>query len=412
MKQLTREEAKDILKQLSPEELAIYKELNAEVGGLNEADINAAVQNIKSNWKSWSTAMLMAIMMNSNMNAAIKNSAPDVYNAINTEISTDTTAVKTTPTPIPGSVKSISFNESFASGKATLTNKDELVKSINELKDWMKGKDTKNFKLVITAGESQVTNQKGFEQKGSLAQARAKAVENVVGKLGFDKVDVQTKIGTTPYEKGNDINDPKYQAEQFVTVNIVVDNDICTMPAASGGGKTGTAANDYVTYNTYVSGKGKLVLNIGQVPDRLVVLDANGNIKEDSGYITTEASKYKDWKYTPMYVLELTKVYKANSKAVAGNKIKTITVKDSNDLRRQLLNNPNSITYQKLGNEIGPALVEMDQMIAKGQTEFIIYDLGTKDVIINFDQNKGEVQALVYSPIGKTDFSVTGNCTR
>lgn len=412
MKQLTREEAKDILKQLSPEELAIYKELNAEVGGLNEADIKAAVQNIKSNWKNWSTAMLMAIMMNANMNAAIKSSAPDVYNAINTEISTDTTAVKTTPTSIPGSVKSISFNESFASGKATLTNKDELVKSINELKDWMKGKKINNFKLIITAGESQVTNQKGFEKKGSLAQARAKAVENVVDKLGFDKVDVQTQIGTTPYEKGGNINDPKYQAEQFVTVNIVVDNNVCNMPPVDETDGQGVASNNFITYDDYISGKGTLVFTPGQIPDRLVILDVNGNIKEDTGYITTQASKYKDWKYTPKYVLELTLRYKSNPKAFTGNKIKTITVKDYDDLLTQLKTNPNQTNISFSGDEIGPALNAMQKMINKGQKEFIIYDLGTTPAVVNFNDTRGDVKAIVYSPVGKTGFGIKGNCTR
>jgi hypothetical protein len=414
MKQLTKEDAKSTLQKLSPEELKYYKELSMTLSQplseANASDIKNTIQGIVKGWKGLSSAMLMAMMMNSNIAKAINTYSPETYKAINTELVTDSTKTSATVVATPGSVKSINFNESFESGKATLTNKAELVKSISELKDWMKGKDVKNFKLVITAGESQVTNQKGFEAKGSLAQARAKAVEIVIGKLGFTKVDIQTKIGTTPYEKGNDINDPKYKAEQFVTVNIVVDNDICSMPAASGGGKTGTAANDYITYNSYVSGKGEFVLSTGQVPDRLVVLDANGNVKGDSGYVTTEVSKYKDWKYTPMYVLELTKVYQANSKAVAGSKIRTITVKDSKDLRRQLLNNPNSTTYQKLGNEIAPALAEMDQMIAKGQNEFVIYDLGTKDAIVNFDQSKGEVQAAVYSPIGKTDFGVTGNC--
>ena len=414
MKQLTKEDVKSTLQKLSPEELRYYKELNSvlsqPLSEANASDIKSTIDGIVKGWKGWSSAMLMAMMMNSNIAKAINTYSPETYKAINTELATDTTSTSSTVVATPGTVKSISFNESFESGKATLANKAELVKSISELKDWMKGKDVNNFKLVITAGESQVTNQKGFEQKGSLAQARAKAVEDVIGKLGFSKIDIQTKVGTTPYEKGNDINDPKYKAEQFVTVNIIVDNDICSMPAASGGGKTGTAANDYITYNTYVSGKGELVLSSGQVPDRLVVLDANGNVKEDSGYITTEASKYKDWKYTPMYVLELTRVHKANSKAVAGSKIKTITVKDSNDLRRQLLNNPNSTSYQKLGNEIAPALAEMDQMIAKGQTEFVIYDLGTKASVVSFDQSKGEVQAVVYSPVGKTDFGVTGNC--
>jgi hypothetical protein len=184
------------------------------------------------------------------------------------------------------------------------------------------------------------------------------------------------------------------------------------MPPTNASGAQGTSTNSYITYNEYISGKGNIIFSPGQVPDRLVILDANGNVKEDTGYITTETSKYKDWKYTPAYVLELTKIYKTNSKAVTGNKIKTITVKDSNDLRRQLLNNPNSITYQKLGNEIAPALAEMDKMIANKQYEFVIYDLGTTKAKVNFDDSKGEVQAIVYSPVGKTDFGIEGSCTR
>ena len=414
MKQLTKEDVKSTLQKLSPEELRYYKELNSvlsqPLSEANASDIKSTIDGIVKGWKGWSSAMLMAMMMNSNIAKAINTYSPETYKAINTELATDTTSTSSTVVATPGTVKSISFNESFESGKATLANKAELVKSISELKDWMKGKEISNFKLVITAGESQVTNQKGFEQKGSLAQARAKAVEDVIGKLGFSKIDIQTKVGTTPYEKGNDINDPKYKAEQFVTVNIVVDNDICSMPPASGGGKTGVATNDYITYTTYVSGKGELVLSSGQVPDRLVILDANGNVKEDTGYVTTQASKYKDWKYTPAYVLELTKVYLSKSKATKGSKIKIITVKDYNDLLAQLKTNPTQTNIAFTGSEIGPALVEMRKLIEKGQKQFVIYDIGTQAATLNFDQNKGDVQAMVFSPIGKTDFGVTGNC--
>ena len=411
MKQLTREEAKDILKQLSPEELAIYKELNTEVGGLNEADVNAAVQNIKSNWKSWSTAMLMAIMMNANMSAAIKNSAPDVYNAINTEISTDTTTVKTAPTSIPGSVKSISFNESFASGKATLTNKDSLVNSINELKTWMKGKKMTNFKIVITASESQVTNPKGFEKKGSLAQARAKEIENIVSKLGFDKIDVQTKVGTTPYKKGNDINDPKYTAEQFVTVNIVVDNDICGMKPVSTNSGQGEKSKNYITFEEYLSGKGTLEMSTGTIPDRVVILDANGNIKQDTGYITTK-EKDGEWQYTPEYVLALTKAYMDGSVAMKGIDTKLIIkVTDKYDLIAKL-KKATVGTPSLQGSEVGPAMAEMEGMIKKGINQFVIYNVGISNVKLNFDDSKGDVQVKLYSPVGKTGYSIAASCNR
>ena len=142
----------------------------------------------------------------------------------------------------------------------------------------------------------------------------------------------------------------------------------------------------------------------------MVVLDANGNVKQDTGYITTEASKYKDWKYTPMYVLELTKAFMEKSKAVSGSKIRTITVTDYQDLLRQLKNNPDQQKIQMLGEEIAPALKEMEQMISQGQKQFVVYDISTSVVAIEFDQGKGEVEAVVYSPVGKTGYDISGIC--
>jgi hypothetical protein len=403
---VSKQQAKQILQKLSPEELALYKQLNAELGGVNEN----VLSSILSNWKTYSTAMLMAIMMNSNMASAINKTSPEIYNAIRTEVLKDTT--KATSSTVPGSVKTVEFGQSFASGKATLTNKQDLIQKVTELKDWMKGKDVSNFKIVIAAGESQVTNQKGYEQKGSLAQARANEVIKIVDKLGFKKVDTDIKIGDTPYKQGDDPNDPSYTAEQFVTINIVVDNDVCSMQDINGGGAVGTSANDYITSTNYISGKGELVLDTGQVPDRLVVVDSNGNVKQDTGYITTQASKYKDWKYTPMYILELTKAYIDKSKAISGSKIKIITVSDYQDLLRQLKNNPDQDKVQMLGEEIAPALKEMEQMINQGQKQFVIYDLGTSQVKVQFDQSRGESAAIVYSPIGKTGYTVTGACQK
>jgi hypothetical protein len=166
----------------------------------------------------------------------------------------------------------------YLNSKYKLTN-------INDIKEWVKGKNLKNFKIVITAGESQVTNPKGFESKGSLAQARAKVINDLVKNLGIDKIDIVTKVGDTPYKKGNDVNDPKYKAEQFVTINIVADNSICSMQPIKGKGSQGEANKGYVTATEYLSGKGNLEMNTGTIPDRMVVLDANGKITHDTGYI-------------------------------------------------------------------------------------------------------------------------------
>ena len=55
---------------------------------------------------------------------------------------------------------------------------------------------------------------------------------------------------------------------------------------------------------------------------------------------------------------------------------------------------------------------QMKKMIEKGIKEFVIYDIATQDVTLDFDDTKGEVQALVYSPVGKTGFNIKGSCTR
>ncbi len=403
---------KDVLPQIPQDELAILRTLNQELGKeLTEATAKEAAQAVKTiitGWKTWSKAMLIAMLLTPNIANALETYAPDTLNDIKTEISAETPSVAAPSVSIPGEVKSFNFGENFSSGKTSLTNKESLVTNIDDIKSWVKGKNLNNFKIVITAGESQVPNPQGFEKKGSLAEARAKVVRDLVKNLGIDKIDIVTKVGDTPYKKGNDINDPKFKAEQFVTVSIVVDNNICGMPSSDETGKQGTASNNYVTYDNYISGKGKLVLHTGTIPDRLVILDGNGNIKQDTGYITTQ-KKPGDWKYTPMYVLELTQKRLSNPNIFTGNKIKTITVTDYEDLKSQLSNKANANVS---GDEVGPALIQMKKMIEKGINEFVIYDIATQDVTLDFDDTKGEVQALVYSPVGKTGFNIKGNCTR
>lgn len=412
---MDRQQVKQVLQQLSPEELAIYKQLNSQLSDLQEApSVRDGVRNIINNWKGWSTAMLMAIALNPNMASAVEKYSPDTMNSIRMEIQKDTVKPSTAQAPtvsytaiVPNAIKTVNFADNFESGKVTITKSDTLAMQLQDLKNWLTNKDASKFKVVITAGESQVTNPKGYEKKGSLAQARAKQVEKVAKAFGFTNVQIDTKIGTTPYKPGDDPNDPNYKAEQFVSLSVVANNDVCSMQPISGGGAKGTAAGDYITSTEYISGKGFMTLKSGQVPDRLVILDGNGNIKDDTGYITTQASKYNDWKYTPKHVLELTKAFQQNTKATQGSKIKTITVKDYQDLISQLSNTSNP---QLTGDEIGPPLIQMKKMIEKGQKQFVIYDTATSDVKVPFDESRGDTQAVVYSPVDSTGYTVSGIC--
>jgi hypothetical protein len=412
---------KDLLPQIPKDELAILRDLNSKLDESKLTEVTAkeaaqAVNTIIKGWKNWSKYTLAAMLLVPNISNALETYSPDTLNAIKTEISatdnvkTDSTAVKAISNSVPGAIKTVNFSENFASGKVELTNRDALAKQMGELQTFLKGKDPSKFRVVIVAGESQVTNPKGFETKGSLAQARAEAVKNEIKGLKFSNIDIQTEIGTTAYKPGNNVNDPKYQAEQFVTISIIANNDICSMPDVDRNEGQGVASNNYVTYDDYISGVGELVLDTGTIPDRMVVLDANGNIKQDTGYITTKTSKYKDWKYTPAHVLALTKAYIAGNVSMKGIDPKTvITVTDYDDLVKQISNTAKPGT---IGDEIGPALREMNKMIQKGQKEFVIYNLGNSVAKLKFDQNKGEVQAKVYSPVGKTGYNIKGSCKR
>ena len=411
---------KDLLPQIPQDELAILRDLNSKLdeSNLTEATIKETAQAVKEiiqNWKDWSKYTLAAMLLIPNIANALETYSPKTLDAIRTEVPTETSTKSITPAPIPGEIKSFNFDENFESGKTSLTNKENLVKTINDIENWIKGKKLNNFKIVITAGESQVTNPKGFEKPKSLALARAQVVEDLVSNLGFNKIEINTKQGTTRYKSGVDNpDDPKYKAEQFVTVSIVVENSVCSMQPIIGKGSQGEAGKGYVTSTEYLSGKGNLEMNTGTIPDRMVILDANGKITHDTGYIATK-KKPGQWTYTPAYVLALTKASIAKSPAMADAKLEVTqplkgnTVKEKlNHLISQLANTPNP---SKMGDEIYPALVEMEKMIEKGVTEFVLYKVEDNiSAKINFDENQGDVQMKVYSPIGSTGYDIKGIC--
>ena len=64
----------------------------------------------------------------------------------------------------------------------------------------------------------------------------------------------------------------------------------------------GVESKNYVTFDEYLSGKGKIEISTGTIPDRVVVLDTNGNIKQDTGYITTILYFSQLLLYSPMEI--------------------------------------------------------------------------------------------------------------
>jgi len=317
---------------------------------------------------------------------------------------------------------------------------DVVKNSISSLKpkieEFIKNNGGKKFVVNISAGESNVTNPKGFEEKGSLALARANSVKQYFQELFPDLIKNKTLIikspdnvsqvviGKTPYDKtkGDNKNPEKikqYKQEQFVTFDIQgsgeVENieNICDWEVAITG-KTGDISKNYVTADAKLQGKGALNFGTGSIPDRMIIKNNKGVITQDTGYVTTAPHKYGYFKYVPLYVAELTKLNKTIS--VSGDKILTIQVKSFEDLMKKiLLPNVNVIPEDSVLIDMGQTEIfngveNLKELYRQGAREFVIYDIKTSSVIIPFNSNMGDSNVIVYSPVGKTGYSLSGKC--
>lgn len=129
----------------------------------------------------------------------------------------------------------IDFGDTFESGRFQLTPRleSQVSQKVQELVSAIKGKNLDKVNIVIQPGESKVTNQPPFTQVGSLAEARANSLKDYLDKvlpklLSFSPSITVAKpiIGSTPYKPGNNKDDPKYKAEQFV--RAIVDTSAST----------------------------------------------------------------------------------------------------------------------------------------------------------------------------------------
>lgn len=400
---------KDLLPQIPKDELAILKSLNQELGKeLTEATAKDAAQAVKTiikGWKGWSQAMLAAMLLTPNISNALETYAPDTLNAIRTEISGEK-AAKGDPT----AVKTVDFSQTFASGQSEIVNKQVILTKVSDLKKWIINNKTKPFKIVITASESRVPNPEGFE-KGELAQARGEALKAVVDNLGAQDVEIKTLVGGPAWD-GKNKDDAKYTKHQYIKIQIVIDTEsICSLSKISKEGEQGNSANNFRTYDEYLNGDGSITLHTGTIPDRMVVLDENGRITHDTGYVATDEtnaqSGYQEWNYVPIYVLKLTKL--KTNKTVMGSNVETIKVTSYEDLVSKMLK-PGA--KQGKSDTVDKALEELKSMVESGVKEFVIYKVGTGDLKVEFKNSSGDSKVQIFSPVGKTGFDLTGQCTR
>jgi hypothetical protein len=315
------------------------------------------------------------------------------------------------------------------------TVKNAIASLKPKIEEFIKNSGGKNFVVNVSAGESNVTNPKGFEEKGSLALARANSVKQYFQELFPELIKNGTLviknpvnvsevvIGKTPYDKtkGDNKNPEKikqYKKEQFVTFDVQGSGEVGNVKSicdwsASITGKTGDAAKNYITANDKLQGKGLLTFDTGSIPDRMIVKNKKGVIVQDTGYVATAPHQYGDFKYVPLYVAELTKLYK--TVAVSGNKIVTIQVKSFDDLMKQILNSGVAIpeTQQLIDmsqSEVYNGVQQLQKLYSRGVREFVIYNISPSSVITPFDNKTGDSDVIVYSPVGKTGYTLTGKC--
>ena len=315
--------------------------------------------------------------------------------------------------------------------------KNSIVALKPKIEEFINNSGGKQFTVNISAGESNVTNPKGFETKGSLALARANSVKQYFQEIFPDLVkngtliiqgptDVnQVIIGKTPYDKTKgDNKNPQlvkqYRQEQFVNFDIKgsgqVENitSICDWNASITGG-AGEASKNYITTNIKLRGTGTLTFGTGSIPDRLVVVDGKNSITQDTGYVATGAHKYQSFKYVPLYVSKLTQLNQTIP--VSGSKIVTIKVKDINELIRQMMvpgitQIPGDSELRNMGQtEIYNGIEELRTLFNRGVREFVVYTISpTEFISIPFNNKMGDSKVMVYSPVGKTGYSLTGKC--
>ncbi len=204
---------------------------------------------------------------------------------------------------------------------------DVVKKSLSDLKpkieEFIKSSDASKFTVNISAGESQVTNPKGFEEKGSLALARANSVRKYFEELFPELIKQGTlvingpqstsdvSIGKTPYKRLESQSykekyGKEYSAEQFVNFDITGEGTktttttktklLCnTSPLNAGGGYL-LPKNDYTKIydKTLGAGEGNVYITFQTYyqPD-IIYFEYNGKTYGDALFRGDSSDEYR-----------------------------------------------------------------------------------------------------------------------
>lgn len=231
------------------------------------------------------------------------------------------------------------------------TIKNAIEKDKAKVIEFMKGLDQSSFIAQINAGESKITNPKGFETKGSLALARAQTVAKILQEVYADLIGdrvLSVKVpsleevgkGTIEYKKEDfvrfcGVNKEKmntsecqnylapYNKEQFVSLTIK-GSGIKTIPCGDPieiRGQKMSAPDFKFMYKEPLklpTGISSLEFNAFTIPDRPIFIFANGTPIIPPYFVRETASLRRDFEFKYYAGLAILKFLYPESEAFQG----------------------------------------------------------------------------------------------
>lgn len=324
--------------------------------------------------------------------------------------------------------KSFNISKSFPSGQFNIVDTSDIDNAINEIQELLKTGQGKFDTIIINSSESKVPNRGVGLQTGELSKKRAEEVQKyITSKLG-DSVNIKVNdLGPQgpEWDSSKGSNNPEYTKYQYVTLSLGAEKSqtdtntniksICDFTIDESGGQ-GREEDNYVTLNEPLKDYGELTIDTGSIPDRMVVVNKENSIVSDTGYVATKPHQYRKFKYVPLYVYQLTLLHKINkSSSVSGDKLETITVSSFEGLIRNLLvkslSIPRNEELRKMGSEVTKGIKGLENLFNRGVRTFVVYSIGGIEIgKVPFDSRKGDSKVIVYSPVGRTGYTITGNC--
>jgi hypothetical protein len=406
---------KNLLK-LTNEELVSYEYIIGN--NLNESfsDILGRLKKIAEK-TALTTALMSALMSNPTFSKEYNELSDPEKKEIESLVRTSDKVV--TGDKISSSIdvgfEDVKFGGLFKSGVYELE-RDSDLSEMDKLVKFVKNNPGKKFVVKISASESRVPNKDKKTGKSmkvmELAEKRFESTkkfiqDNLGAEVSFIK---DIKVGGPKYI-GDDIEQDKYKENQYVNATISLDiwnfsDDFVGSHALK---KDGYIGKSYKFLTEDAKGTGKLSLSTGRIPDRAKVF-VDGVVVGDTGYFS-DVKPEVGYKLVPLYVLELTKAYKDSPETEAFKGIKPIKIKDPIELEKIILDPKikpvSKFDRAELETAYDNLVAYVKESIEKdGYVNLVIYDDVKKDIELKID-NENSLKIEVYSPIGKTGFTIS-----